>query len=313
MSDILGLYASPRLSHLKSRALGIEKKIKEYVMMDDSLSYEYIGKTRDFLFITGWNDIEKELPPFDHPMLIDGLMNKKYIAIDLRKYVKSVTAKPTTLKEIISNYGYAMFQINRVILLDMSLADDSYKLQLVQENLAIIFSNLIASSINTMVKLNPMERVIVEGVAYIYVVGLFLNNYSKEEKLNYFKPILRNAKLSLPLNAMMTDTILGVNVNAKTFDECFENIRYVLGEKKAVVMLKPFYNTLSNLWYGPGTTETVLLSLEDISTMIALYLTAYNDATFKKSRISEGMLNVKRKIDAGNFKKIELRIAEYTH
>ena len=84
MSDILGLYASPRLSHLKSRALGIEKKIKEYVMMDDSLSYEYIGKTRDFLFITGWNDIEKELPPFDHPMLIDGLMNKKYIAIDLR-------------------------------------------------------------------------------------------------------------------------------------------------------------------------------------------------------------------------------------
>ena len=77
MSDILGLYACPRLSHLKSRALGIEKKIKEYVMMDDSLSYEYIGKTRDFLFITGWNDIEKELPPFDHPMLIDGLMNKK--------------------------------------------------------------------------------------------------------------------------------------------------------------------------------------------------------------------------------------------
>lgn len=313
MSKILGLYANSNLSFLASKVEAIEKKLKEYLIKDDFLSYEYFGKTRDFIFITGFNDEERELPPFDHPMMIDSVMNKKYIVVDLRKYVKQTTEKPATLKSILSNYSYAIFQINRAILLDMVLSGDSFKLQIVQENLAIIFSNIIASSINGVVRLTPKERLMIEGVCYCYVIGLFISDFTRDEKSNYLKPMLRKAKLTLPLNVDMVDELLTINLNASNFPECFENIKFILGEKSVSLQLRPFYNTISNIWYGPGTMETVLLSLDNISTMLALYLTAYNDITFKKSRITDFISIVKRKLDETAFKKIELKIKEYSH
>ena len=59
--------------------------------------------------------------------MIDGVMGRKYIVTDLRKYIKKVDDKPIVLKDIISNHSYAMFQINRAILLDIYLEDDGYK------------------------------------------------------------------------------------------------------------------------------------------------------------------------------------------
>mgnify|MGYP006345425853 CR=1 FL=1 len=123
--------------------------------------------------------------------------------------------------------------------------------------------------------------------------------------------MLRKAKLTLPLNVDMVDELLTINLNASNFPECFENIKFILGEKSVSLQLRPFYNTISNIWYGPGTMETVLLSLDNISTMLALYLTAYNDTSFKKSRLSTNIELVKRKIDKEAFKKIELKIKEY--
>ena len=99
--------------------------------------------------------MKKEISPFEHPMMVDGVMNRKYIVVDLRKYVKQLNDKPSILKDVITNSSGALFQINRAILLDMSLAEDSYKLQIVQDNIALIFSNLISSVTNSIVNLNP--------------------------------------------------------------------------------------------------------------------------------------------------------------
>ena len=61
-----------------------------------------------------------------------------------------------------------------------------------------------------------------------------------------------------------------------------------------------------------GAVETLMLAFEDRATIIALFLTAFNDASFKKSRLSTKIENVKRKIDKETFKKIELRLKEYS-
>ena len=311
MSKLLGFYGTTTLLHLGVRAIELEKKLRELLLRDDRLSYEFIGKNRDLIFITGCSLEEQELPPFDHPFMIDGVMGRKYIVTDLRKYIKKVDDKPIVLKDIISNHSYAMFQINRAILLDIYLEDDGYKLYLAQDNLGIIFANLIASAVNSIIKLNPKERLEVEGVCYMYVVAMFNKSYSRDDFSNYIKPLLRKAKLSLPVTVEIADNVMSTNILANTFMGCFENIQRVLGEKSKALQVKQLFNTLANVWYGPGTMETTLLSLEDISTMLALYLTAYNDTSFKKSRLSTNIELVKRKLDKEAFKKIELKIKEY--
>ena len=140
---------------------------------------------------------------------------------------------------------------------------------------------------------------------------MFNKSYSRDDFSNYIKPLLRKAKLSLPVTVEIADNVMSTNILANTFMGCFENIQRVLGEKSKALQVKQLFNTLANVWYGPGTMETTLLSLEDISTMLALYLTAYNDTSFKKSRLSTNIELVKRKIDKEAFKKIELKIKEY--
>ncbi len=312
MSKLLGYYGSATLSHLAPKVADIEKKLRELLLRDDSLSYEYTGRERDFVFITGYNDEERDLSPFEHPMMVDGVMNRKYIVVDLRKYVKQLNDKPSILKDVITNSSGALFQINRAILLDMSLAEDSYKLQIVQDNIALIFSNLISSVTNSIVNLNPKEKLLVEGTAYAYIISMFNSELNNDEMRNYLKPILKKAKLTLPLNVDEVDSILSLNITAKSFMECFENIKKIVGPKSVSLQLKSFYNNISSFWFGPGAVETLMLAFEDRATIIALFLTAFNDASFKKSRLSTNIENVKRKIDKETFKKIELRLKEYS-
>ena len=50
MSKLLGFYSTTTLSHLGVRAIELEKKLRELLLRDDRLSYEFIGKNRDLIF-----------------------------------------------------------------------------------------------------------------------------------------------------------------------------------------------------------------------------------------------------------------------
>lgn len=312
MNKIANYYSTPTLIHLSRITALIEKSLREMLIRDDHLSYEYAGRTRELVFITGYSDEERSIPPFEHPMALDGVMNKKYIVVDLRKYVKQVNEKQMSLKDIITNYSAATFQINRAILLDMSLAEDSYKLQIVQDNLGIIFSNLMGTIINSTVKLNPRERVLVEMVCYDYVVYMFNKDLGKDSMREQCKTLLKKAKLTLTPTADMIDEVLTVSLTPESFLVCFENIKLILGEKAATLNIKVLFNNLSSFWFGPGAVETLMLAFEDTATMIALFMAAYNDASFKKSRLSTNIETVKRKIDKDSFSKLEAKIKEYS-
>ncbi len=288
----------------------IKGKILSYILKDDRLSYEVMGKNRDFIFITGYNQEEKELPVFEHPILIDGLMGKHYIAVDMRKYVKTLKEKPTLLIPELSNVSYGKFCIMRAILTDMYL-EDKTSLMVVQDPVSILFGMTVTTYIETLVALTPREKVIVEAVCYIYASSLYLENYNKDEKRNYFRAKLKNLKLSLPILNELNDEILSVNLDAYKFEHLFENIGFILGTKKQALGLQSFINSISNLWYGPGQVETTLLSLEDLPTMITLYVSALSDTSLKKSRISIILDRFKRKIDMDKINKLQLNMKNY--
>ena len=288
----------------------IKGKILSYILKDDRLSYEVMGKNRDFIFITGYNQEERELPVFEHPIVLDGLMGKHYIAVDLRKYMKSLKEKPTLLIPELSNVSYGKFCITRAILTDMML-EDKTSLMLVQEPISILFGMVVATYIESIVALTPREKVLVEAISFMYASSLYIESYSKEEKKNYFKAKFKNLKMSLPILNEMYDEIFSVNLDANKFEHLFENIGFILGAKKQVLSLPSFINMISNLWYGPGQVETTLLSLEDLPTMIALYMAALSDTSLKKSRISVILDRYRRKVDTDKINKLQLNMKSY--
>lgn len=288
----------------------IKGKILSYILKDDRLSYEVMGKNRDFIFITGYNQEERELPVFEHPIVLDGLMGKHYIAVDLRKYMKSLKEKPTLLIPELSNVSYGKFCITRAILTDMML-EDKTSLMVVQEPISILFGMVVATYIESIVALTPREKVLVEAISFMYASSLYIESYSKEEKKNYFKAKFKNLKMSLPILNEMYDEIFSVNLDANKFEHLFENIGFILGTKKQVLSLPSFINMISNLWYGPGQVETTLLSLEDLPTMIALYMAALSDTSLKKSRISVILDRYRRKVDTDKINKLQLNMKSY--
>lgn len=303
------LYQNKFLKHIPIE--NIKSKILSYVLKDDRLSYEIMGKHRDFIFITGYNQEEKELPVFDHPILIDSVMGKHYIVVDLRKYTKSsLKEKPALILPELSNLSYGKFGMMRAILTDMYLEDKS-KLTIVQEPISILYAMIISTYIETLVTLTPKEKVVVEAVAYMYASSKFLENLNSDEKKNYFKAKFKSVKLSLPIINELYDEILSVNMNANKFEHLFENIGFVLGNKSKAIGMQSFINSISNLWYGPGAVETTLLSLDDLPTMISLYVSALSDTSLKKSRISIILDRYKRKIEVEKITKLQLNMKSY--
>lgn len=302
------IYQNKFLKHIPID--NVKSKILAYILKDDRLSYEVMGKNRDFIFITGYNQEEKELPVFEHPILLDSVMGKHYIAVDLRKYVKTLKEKPTLLIPELSNVSYGKFCIMRAILTDMYI-EDKTSVMLVQDQVAVLFGLLIGTYIETLVTLTPREKVIIEAISFMYASSLFLTDYNRDEKKNYFRAKFKNIKLSLPILTEFVDEIFSVNIDANKFEHLFENIGFILGAKKNAINIHSFINSISNLWYGPGQVETTLLSLEDIPTMITLYTSALSDTSLKKSRISVILDRYKKKIDMDKFNKLQLNMKSY--
>ena len=80
----------------------IKTELFKYLSTTDvtTLSYEYVTDSKLILaFITGRNELERELPMFEHPILIEGIRHGNCLAIDLRKYVRiqDTTSIPRTL------------------------------------------------------------------------------------------------------------------------------------------------------------------------------------------------------------------------
>ena len=71
----------------------VKQELTKYLGSVDviPLQYEYVIDNKFKLaFIIGKNQDEKELPMWEHPILIDNIKNGPVLAIDLRRYVKNV-------------------------------------------------------------------------------------------------------------------------------------------------------------------------------------------------------------------------------
>ena len=70
-------------------------------------------------------------------------------------------------------------------------------------------------------------------------------------------------------------------------DRLVENIKLAIGNVKAnYVTTDVLINILANVWFGPGGSETPIMSLENAPTWIAMLFVSIDSKVYKKSRVA---------------------------
>jgi len=293
----------------------IDAIMKYLIENDTNLNYEYINSSETKLvIITGKNEKEQSLPIWEFPLVFKDIKDNTIIAVDVRMYV-DVKKNPSflNLSEIVKDKSAFTFKILNALLVGDMLSESYDKLIPTEQHVVTAATLWLSESINSIVMLNPVEKVTLEVILSAYFYKFYLNSPLDKSTEEVIRMKVSKTKLSLPVNnAFITDVFTKLDMSMSNVNELVSNIKNVLNSDKGNMLTSDvIVSAVSNSWYGPGTNETTLVSLENLPTLITLVYAALSDKTYKRSRISTILDKYKRKIDDKKFiKYMEIYLSE---
>lgn len=276
---------------------GIREDIKRYLVVADSnLNYEYLLDNLDLIILTGYNEYEKEIPSFTYPLMIE-YRHTKYLVIDCRKYVSSISDQPLNVKDITRDNTSLKFLINTSIIIDYSDGNSGLFRDIIG-NTGVAFSFFMSNVINNIILLNPLEKVKVELVAFYYYN--LLNGVTDSETI---LTRINRIKLSIPLTYREANSILKDTFFDKDYDVTLRGLLSMLRDavddenKKKYISYEVFVNSLGGAWYGPGTNEALVIACECVPLWTSICYTLFKEVVYNKSRLGSLMLKNSRNIN----------------
>lgn len=293
------------------------KEVQEYITRSDTpLDYEYIqdGDVR-LVIITGYSREEKDITLFEHPLVFKDLRDKDVVAVDVRKYVKNDRdeEQPSTIAEITKDKAGLEYTLLRGLLTIDFLKHEYGNLRQLYPSISSGYAIVLAKLLNIYVKLNPEELVAVEIACALFNSSLFVDFKDLNEVLPNLVARLCTFKYSIPMTRVAITRIAEpIVINGQTLEDLIDVIKQVLPEEKAnLVNDSVIVNLMSNMWYGPGGNESLLIALEHLPTWIAVEYVSLAHNSYKKARLSQMLNSASKQVDSKGFvKEIELYLKE---
>ena len=289
-----------------------EKVIKEIISYlsikgNRNLNYEFINKGNvKYIYVLGVDEEERSFPIWDQPMLFKH-GNDTIIATDLRKYVQKIKAQPLNLYDVVKDHSAVEYLTNAATIMGDFTNGEIGNYKKLFNGTAVAYAALTGHVINTMVSLNPLERVNVEIAASFVAHAQLLDIGNNESISMYTESILNriiSTRLSMPVSASMVKSIEYPHSLENGIASYVEFYKSVLPEEKAgMITDRVFINLLGNLWYGPGGNETLIMSMECMPLFMSLTYTLLSDNSFKKQRLAMIMNYFERNIDKPGYLK----------
>lgn len=294
----------------------VKQELTKYLGSVDviPLQYEYVIDNKFKLaFIIGKNQDEKELPMWEHPILIENIKNGPVLAIDLRRYVKNVdnTDDIMYLAEHIKDKNHVDFITLRAMLTSEFLNENYCVLTPVVKNISTAFALTMSTIVGTMVNLTVTEKMYIEFVSFLYINFISSDSEDVEHICDIAAARAASSKLSGSVSKPVIDKVYSMmpiaelykNFN-KTPQLLVSLLKQALSEdKRDLVELEGIYNTIHTMWYGPGGSEAMVIAIEHLPTLAALINFATNDSSFKRTRISVLLDKFKRSIVPADLEK----------
>lgn len=233
---------------------------------------DYVTLTPVILY--GLSDIEKEITPFNHPII-----NKegKWIALDLRTVVR-LSADKENFE--IKNDNEFNLSLQRFILTGMWVIGKENSLY----NLKFphfCFASWLSENLTKKFGLDLNNQLQLRILSLIYYSKLFTNNYNED---NFNKLIVRlREDILIPELINEIYKTAGKLENIDDFCKACYNVTNNIRLKNLDINV--LINVLANNWIGLHGKELVLLSLEHPPTWISLVFAALTQRSFNKNVI----------------------------
>lgn len=280
----------------------------------EELEFEYPSSddTR-VIFITGYSDEERDLPVWEHPMVLKTLKGNIVVATDIRKYVKLGKEEdiPARLSDIVKDTNSAEFVIIRALITRDYAIGVQGKHREVIRSATIAMGAWIVGMVGTSVSLDPVEMYNVEIMAAMYANTLLYDQKDVASNLPTIIARVMNSKQVYKINKKNikeTCDLYKVNDENK-LGELIANIHQVIAEeKRQFITTDTLIGVMGNVWYGPGGSETPIMALEDMGTWLTLLYSVITNRSYAKSRIGTLLNRYSRVIDA---KSVEKHFSNY--
>lgn len=244
-----------------------KEKIKIKPFIDD-----YITLTPVILY--GLTEIEKEITPFNHPII-----NKegKWIALDLRSIVKPSSDKKNFEVKNDSEYHLSLQRFILTGMWAVGKQSSLYSLKFPH----FCFASWLSENLTKKFGLDLNNQLQLRILSLIYYSKLFTNNYNEDD----FNKLIVRLKEDIIVPKLIEEIYdkIGELENIDDFCKaCYDvtgNIRLKNLDTNVLI------NILANNWLGLNGKELVLLSLEHPPTWISLVFAALTQRLFSKNVI----------------------------
>lgn len=287
--------------------LNITKLVKQltmYVNTNDTelMEYEYVTENNDrCVYITGHSDDERDLPAWEHPIVIDGLKGNRIVVNDVRKYVVKHDEQPASLADVVKDKSSMQFIVLRGLLtLDFITGKQSKHRSVVSASSSAM-GVWINGMIGTIVKLSPEEMFHVEITTAMYAHSLYYTNEELEDARDVMIARVINGKHVYKLSGKQIKEILNGYVFNKSdrIKDLIDNINAGIDtDKRQFVTIDSIVGAMGTVWYGPGGSESAIIALENMPTWLAMIYSSINSRTYTKSRIGMLLNKYNRIIDS---------------
>lgn len=294
-----------------------QDELNRYLITTDNrnLSYEYNvidnndGIVTNIAFITGCNNDEKAINGFEHPITVENVKRNRYVVVDLRRVLKKLDHQPLNVTEYVQDMGGYNFNIIRgVTMVDFYNGNLAmYKRFL--KSFMVGYIQIYGYLINALVSLTIEEQLRVKYLLGSYCYTLF--NESIENMNNNVDNIVKlllETPIGIPHDKtvcknVVTEFYRNMLDNGCSLETLLENIRFYLKDsrKDGFITQQLLTNSMSGMWYGPGTVETICIAMENAPTFMALVIAGLSNSSYKKSRVSMLLDKVSRGMNASTF------------
>ena len=282
-------------------------KLSEYIINSgENLNYEIIENRTKVVIITGKNELEKDLPFWNHPVVFE-VKRETTVAIDLRPYMKSKLDDIITVREHLQDKYNGTLQLYRLVFTKLILDNELHWLVYVRQQLA----EALASIVSTSIALILYDRSINDIVKIVSKLQLF--------SLTIFDKDLEDVKLDEIVSKLPRDDLkelvkgdlqeLYAKLQFKygsgelvlpttTIGSLVTNIQALVPNDRAKgltpdILLQP----LSRGFYSLNSKELALGMLEDLPTLISVLVMVIKEGINAKSNFRKIIDSNKRNIN----------------
>lgn len=256
------------------------------------LNYEYRSMNDTiYVFITGRNDYEKELPVFKHPIMItDSIKNRKHLFMDIRQFVNVRNVnRILNISDVLRDKSNFNILLVRGIYQDILDKNPNY-ITTYTDAIVGSITSMISSVMNMGLVLNPQEVLDLNITIMHYLLHMLDSDVESIPVKIYRLSVIKGDIDYIREIISRLDVPIDVDGLANNISKCSKSVKLLNINSDLI------YGLTRGMFYCDNNVELLAMMLEHPPTMVSMLFNAYDDRMYSKSRLTTILINNKRKI-----------------